>query len=103
MEHSITPWLMSDWVISGHLNKGINKSRNYHPLQFSFLALQRIEEHVLYLGFPLHPRHRNSQQKDDGQSPDDTNVVQFVSHQGVDILQPTTTAGARVRIRVSAS
>lgn len=35
--------------------------------------------HVLlnktYFGFPFHPSHRDSQQEDDGQSPDDANVV----------------------------
>lgn len=44
-----------------------------------------------YLGFPLHPSYRDSQQQDDGQSPNDPNVIELISHQGINVLQPIKT------------
>lgn len=42
-------------------------------------------------GFPFHPSDRDSQQKDDCQSPDDANVVQLVGHQRVNVLRAADT------------
>lgn len=44
-----------------------------------------------YFGLPLHSSHRDSQQQNDSQSPNDANVIQLIGHQSVNILQPQTT------------
>lgn len=41
------------------------------------------------LSFPLHASHRDSQQQDDGQGPNNTDVIELVGHERVDVLQTT--------------
>lgn len=40
-----------------------------------------------YLGLPLHPGHRDSQQQDDRDGADDADVVDLIRHDGVYALQ----------------
>lgn len=40
-----------------------------------------------YLGLPLHPGHRDSQQQDDCDGADDADVVDWIRHGGVYALQ----------------
>lgn len=40
-----------------------------------------------YLGLPLHPGHRDSQQQDDRDGADDADVVDLIRHDGIYALQ----------------
>ena len=38
------------------------------------------------LGLPLHSCHRDAKEQDDGDRADDSDVVEFIRHEGVDTL-----------------
>ena len=50
---------------------------------------------VSHLGLPLHPSHGDAQQQDDGQRAHDTDVIQLVRHQGVDVLPGRVTGSGQ--------
>ena len=69
------------------LYKSLNKLKRSVP----YCTYHCTNSNGAYLGLPLHSRHRYAEEKDNGEGANDADVVDFISHEGINTLANKTT------------
>lgn len=89
-----------DLGLQKQMNKFFSQHSSFKPMYSSSIVfVLRLVVSVLergpcsYLGLPFHPCHRDAQEKDHCDGADDSDIVDFIRHDGIYTLGDSTRSG----------